>query len=491
MKTAGKIFLSVTGLLLTLLVVEGALRLADYWPPLSSGWMLDAETRTIDEDVITIDRRFLDEGLYAPYQVTAPTKVIVALGDSYTQGIPVSLGEAYPAALEQMLHRDGMDLKVLNAGLGDSGPEQQLALFVKYVLPRVHPDVVIWQFYANDSLDNAMKALNSVTPQGGLAPLDARQNWMYRRQRFYERVPLPASFKSGSYLFHLLLRRYENDRVTSVPEGTDPTTWGRNKIAMNIARMHELAETHRFQLYLALVAPQATYEAVEEGSAASQEAQEYLRLLEVLQGERNFIPVKFKGSTVDGAAIFSDGDRDPNPFGTRHFNAAGYALMARAIAAGLERGELPRQQVTAVSHLTFGQGTTRKWMRSGWYQDETAGSVSFVWSEGEKSIIEVPLATGQDLRMTFECQPMQFPGSPEQTVTVVINGHALQPVRLRPTTSTYSVVLPKTAIAEPLNMLEFRYAYARRSSEVLPGSSDSRVLGVAWHSISFTGIDRP
>lgn len=491
MKTAGKILLSVTGLALTLLAVEGALRLADYWPPLSSGWMLDADTRTTDEDVITIDRRFLDETTYTPYQVAAPTKVIVALGDSYTQGIPVSLGEAYPTQLEQMLQHDALDVRVLNAGLGDSGPEQQIALFVKYVLPRVHPDVVIWQFYANDSLDNATKALNTLTAQGGLQPVDARDNWMYRRQRFYEGAPLPASIKSGSYLFHLLLRRYENDRVKSVPDGADPTSWGRNKIAMNIARMHELAKAHRFQLYLTLVAPQATYETVEAGTPAFQEAQEYPRLLELLQGEPNFIHVKFEGPTVDGAGIFSEGDRDPNPFGMRHFNATGYSLMAKTIASALGRGELPRQQFGAVSHLTFGQGTTRKWLRSGWYQDEASGSVSYVWSEGEKSIIEVPLSTGKDLRMTFACQPLQFPGSPQQTVTVVLNGRVIERVALQPVTSTYSVVLPKAAIVESMNVLEFRYGFARKSSEVQPGSSDSRVLGVAWHSISFTEIDRP
>ena len=66
-------------------------------------------------------------------------------------------------------------------------------------------------------------------------------------------------------------------------------------------------------------------------------AAEYPRLLELLERQPNFIHVKFDKPTVDqarnaGAGIFSDGERDPNPFGMRHFNAAGYALMAKTIA---------------------------------------------------------------------------------------------------------------------------------------------------------------
>ena len=487
-RTAAKILLVVTGLFLALIVAEGALRLAGHWPALSSEWMLESENRLVDDDLISIDRRFLNDETYTPYQVEAPTKVIVALGDSYTQGVPVALTEGYPAVLEQVLQREAMDVRVMNAGLGDSGPDQQLGLFIKYVLPRVRPDVVVWQFYPNDSLDNASKALNTVTAGGALAPLDARTNWMYRRQRFYEDA---GSMKRGSYLFHLRLRRFERDRVSAVPKGEDPTAWGRRKIPLNIARMKELAKEHRFTLYLALVAPQATYEAVDAGTPAAQEAAEYPRLLELLQGEPNFIHVKFDTATLGGAHIFSEGDKDPNPFGMRHFNAAGYALMAKAIASGLGLGQFPRQQFTAVSHLTFGQNTTRKWMRGGWNQDETIASESYVWSEGDKSVLEVPLSTGKDLRMTFACQPLQFPGSPQQTVTVVLNGRVIERVALQPVTSTYSVVLPKAAIVESMNVLEFRYGFARKSSEVQPGSSDSRVLGVAWHSISFTEIDRP
>ncbi|MEO6223186.1 MAG: GDSL-type esterase/lipase family protein [Vicinamibacterales bacterium] len=495
-RVLGRILVFITLLSVSLIAAEGALRLAGYWPALSSEWMLYADSRTADQDLISIDRRFLDEATYTPFQVAAPTKLIVALGDSYTAGVPVTAEEAYPGALERILTADSRDIRVMNAGLGDSGPEQQLALLTKYVLPRVHPDVVIWQFYANDSIDNAMKALFSVSPEGALVPLAARDNWMYRRQRFYERVPLPEAVKSGSYVFHLLLRRYEVGRSDAVPKGTDPTAWGRQKIPLNIIRMTELAKQHGFELYLTLVAPQATYESVEPNTPAYQEAMEYPKVLELLESQPNFIHVKFDAVKMEqarsrGEGIFSDGTRDPNPFGMRHFNAAGYAMMAQTIADGIQRQQFPVQAVAPVSHMTFGQSAARRWMRNGWYQDEVIGAESYVWSEGETSVLELPLPEGKDLKMTFECQPLRFPGNPQQAVTIVLNGTVIEKVLLGSDAGAYSVVLPKAAIHQPLNTLEFRYGYARRSMDVQPGSTDTRTLAVAWHLIDFAGIDRP
>jgi hypothetical protein len=488
--------LFVTILVLALAVAEGGLRIAGYWPDLSSGWMLSSENRVSNEHTISIDPRFLTDETYTPYQVSAPTQLIVTLGDSYTQGVPVSFAEAYPSALEQILQRQSKDVKVLNAGLGDSSPEQQMTLLTKYVLPRVHPDIVIWQFYPNDSLDNATKALFAVSSAGELTPLEARDNWMYRRQRFYERAPLPASFKNGSYLFHLLLRRYEPDRLAAVPKGADPTSWGRQKIPLNISRMQALASQHNFKLYLALVAPQAAYEAVEANTPAHDEWTEYPNLLEVLEQHPNFIHVKFDPATIEaargnGGGIFSEADRDPNPFGMRHFNSSGYALMAQKIAAGLTEQPFARVVMTPVSRVTFGQPTARKWMRTGWYADEAVGAETYVWSEGERSSLELPLAAGKDLRMTFQCQPLRFPNQPQQTVTVVLNGTVIATVPLQQDSASYSVTLPGSAIVESMNTLEFRYGYARKSLEVQPGSSDTRVLAVAWKSITFGAVNQP
>ena len=177
-----KIALFSISLLATCAVAEFALRLVDFRPELSSAWILDSEYRVLDEHLITVDRHYLEDGFYESFQVAAPTRLVVALGDSFTAGIPVSYDDAYPAVLERMLRDDSFDVRVMNAGLGDTGPEQHLVLLTNYILPRVDPDIVIWQFYANDSVDNALKPLFSLSEKGALVPLDARDNWLYRRQ---------------------------------------------------------------------------------------------------------------------------------------------------------------------------------------------------------------------------------------------------------------------------------------------------------------------
>ena len=490
-----KIVLALVSVVAVCGLAEAVLRLIHYKPGLSSNWVLDSQYRVLDDDLITIDRRYQDADLYKAFEVHAPTKVIVALGDSFTVGIPVDQTDSYPSVLERMLQMESSDVRVMNAGLGDSGPDQHLRLFEKYILPRVHPDIVVWQFHPNDSLDNALKAIFSISDDGKLAPLDARDNWMYRRQRFYNLVPLPVSVKRGSYLFNLMLRRYERGRSAAVPKGKDPTTWGREKIALEVARMSELAEQHSFKLYLALVAPQSTYQEVEKNGPAYWESIEYPKLTAALQAFPNFIDVRFDRAVVEekvhrGADIFADGTRDSNPIGTRHFNESGYTMMAETVAPYLRNQQAPRSVLSWPRHLVFGDRSTRKWMSSGWYQDESAGHETYVWSRGQRSVLKVPLPPGGDIRMSFECQPLLFSGSPRQTVTITFNDTVVDEIALSPTRHTYSVLLPKAALRAPLNSLEFKYGHTRRLLDVQPNSQDSRELAVAWHWVDFeaTGI---
>ena len=66
-----KSFLVLISVLGTFVLAEAGLRLVGYRPTLSSQWML----------------RYLADSYCEPFQVKAPTKLIVALGDSFTFGI--------------------------------------------------------------------------------------------------------------------------------------------------------------------------------------------------------------------------------------------------------------------------------------------------------------------------------------------------------------------------------------------------------------------
>src|SRR3989475_9403915 len=181
-----------------------------------------------------------------------------------------------------------------------------------------------------------------------------------------------------------------------------------------------------------------------------------------------------------------DGRRHLYHLRNLHFNARGNEVAGRALArladSLLSATSAP---VSLPRHLVFGNRPTRRWMQSGWSQDETLGGQSYVWSDGLQSVLRVPLPKHGDLRMDFEANPFVFPNSPQQRVAIVLNGTTIEEVPLRSGLHQYSVILPQKALLDSPNTLQFHYAYARVPQEVLANSADVRRLAVAWNSITF------
>ena len=86
----------------------------------------------------------------APVATTATDPLIVAMGDSLTEGLGVDMDQAYPAQLERKLRSDGHNFTVVNAGV--SGETSSGALErVNWVL-KLKPQIVILATGGNDSL---------------------------------------------------------------------------------------------------------------------------------------------------------------------------------------------------------------------------------------------------------------------------------------------------------------------------------------------------
>jgi acyl-CoA thioesterase-1 len=80
----------------------------------------------------------------------APIKVL-CLGDSLTEGYGLAEDEAYPALLEQRLHRAGRDeVRVINAGISGSTSASGVAR-LRWQL-RGHPQILVLALGANDGL---------------------------------------------------------------------------------------------------------------------------------------------------------------------------------------------------------------------------------------------------------------------------------------------------------------------------------------------------
>lgn len=91
--------------------------------------------------------------------------VIVAMGDSLTEGLGVNMEEAYPAQLERKLRAAGYNYTVINAGVSGETTTGALAR-VDWVLT-LQPDIVILATGGNDSL----RAIDPALTQANLRQL--------------------------------------------------------------------------------------------------------------------------------------------------------------------------------------------------------------------------------------------------------------------------------------------------------------------------------
>lgn len=75
---------------------------------------------------------------------------IVAFGDSLTAGYGLPLSESYPAQLEERLKAEGLDIKVINAGVSGETTKgnNERATFIR----DQKPNMIIWGIGGNDAL---------------------------------------------------------------------------------------------------------------------------------------------------------------------------------------------------------------------------------------------------------------------------------------------------------------------------------------------------
>jgi hypothetical protein len=136
--------------------------------------------------------------------------------------------------------------------------------------------------------------------------------------------------------------------------------------------------------------------------------------------------------------------------------------------------------------IDVGEPGDEPFLTEGWFARERAPDVSFRWSAGPRSALVVPLkAPPVDYQLDLRCAPFGFPGAPEQTVTVVVNGQSVTMRRLTPGWSEQRVAVGADAMRANLNRIELRYGYSRSPRDAGTGD-DSRELAVQCDWIRLT-----
>jgi hypothetical protein len=113
----------------------------------------------------------------------------------------------------------------------------------------------------------------------------------------------------------------------------------------------------------------------------------------------------------------------------------------------------------------------------GWHAPEREGPITFRWASGQATVL-APLDHPEDLRLLIRLHAFGFPGSPEQTMTVSINGHAHGPVAVSPSWHTSEFLTARNVWRAGVNRIRLQFGWERRPSEVGLGG-DPRPLAAA------------
>jgi hypothetical protein len=234
------------------LLLEGGIRLAHAAPPAESpgwfwkvpdpitGWSLlpNSKGRWFNQlyeyDVhIEINSR----GLRAPedigYEKPPGTYRVIVLGDSFVEAAQVELEQSFPQQLRQLLAQQGMNVQVINAGVGGWGTDQEL-LWLREEGYKYQPDLVLLAVYPRNDFMNNDEALEA-TNQGAIRkPFYRLENGQLVLNYFpfdpeqvppVDSAPAPTAAKSepgplstiGQWLHdHSALYRYIDPRIRIV-----------------------------------------------------------------------------------------------------------------------------------------------------------------------------------------------------------------------------------------------------------------------------------
>ena len=146
--------------------------------------------------------------------------------------------------------------------------------------------------------------------------------------------------------------------------------------------------------------------------------------------------------------------------------------------------ELPYVEHHAESRrIDLGDPASRAALGSGWSWDERSGEMSFVWSDGARSELDLFLLAPKPIELSFRCFAAPDPlENRKQTMRIGVNGIEVDSVTVDPRPTVHRVTLPAAALRTGSNRLQFDYAWT-----AAPASSDARSqrrLAVGWDWLS-------
>jgi hypothetical protein len=162
-----KLWLVIFGIIIGLLFAEIALRLIGYYPkilippymyishPLMGRTLRPGFLGEIDTPDGPVVYQINSQGIRASedwiLENETNPNIIFAIGDSFTFGLGVNEGFAYPQVLDNLL---GNSASVVNLGVPGFGTTYTYDRLLEYADTEGMPDIIIYTFVRNDPIDN-------------------------------------------------------------------------------------------------------------------------------------------------------------------------------------------------------------------------------------------------------------------------------------------------------------------------------------------------
>jgi len=170
---------------------------------------------------------------------------ILAFGDSLTAGFGLPRDQGFPAQLERRLRADGIEARVVNAGVSGDTTAGGLARLDWALAEK--PEIVILEFGANDALRGIDPAVVRANLEAMIAKIKARgaklllagmrapPNWGEEYQRQFDRLYPELARRHGLALYPFFLDGVAMDPVLNQPDGLHPNAQGVAAIVDRIA----------------------------------------------------------------------------------------------------------------------------------------------------------------------------------------------------------------------------------------------------------------
>jgi acyl-CoA thioesterase-1 len=164
---------------------------------------------------------------FASAQAAAGVPVILDFGDSLTAGYGLPAGQAFPARLEAWLHQQGIEARVVNAGVSGDTTAGGLARLDWALADK--PDLVMLALGANDALrgiepsavrENLDKMIRKIEVSGAkllLLGMLAPPNWGEEYRHAFDQI-----FPELARIHHLPLYPFFLEGVAMKPELNQP-----------------------------------------------------------------------------------------------------------------------------------------------------------------------------------------------------------------------------------------------------------------------------